>query len=260
MDKKLNHTDELVKLGLSEIEAITYETLISKGERMASNLKRHLPTTISRPMLYFVLDKLVSLNLVEKKERKNKPTLFSAKHPQFLENLLIKKQEELEKTKNSFEAVIGRITSDFNLQSNKPHIEFADGKEGAIKIIHDTFNSKETIYTYIDTDEMEKYASYFNREYISKRKDKNIKKKILMVDSPLAREKAKKNTNVNTEIRIMKKHSIETFGATANIYDGKVSFITFKELKIVATLIHDQEIYKMNRFVFESLWEKAEVI
>jgi sugar-specific transcriptional regulator TrmB len=253
MENELKFTKDLVAIGLSENEAVVYETLIYKGERQAGALKRFLPHSISRPMLYFILDKLVEFGLVVKKETKGKPASFVAEHPKKLESIIIKKQEELERSRSQFDAVIGGIVSGYNLQIGKPYVEFREGLEGAAKIMDDTLNSKEVIYTFVDTDMLEKYAGTINKNYVAKRKNKRISKKIIMVDSPLARQKAVLKQEL-TEIRLLPESFGKGFASTMNIYDGKIAYFTFRDQLVTSTLIHNQEMYSLNRVIFESLW------
>lgn len=256
MEQPLSFTNDLTKIGLSESEATVYETLIYKGERSASMLKRALPANISRPMLYFILDRLVEIGLVIKKEVKGKPASFAAEHPKKLENIILRKQEELEKTKAQFDTVIGGITSSYNLQIGKPYIEFREGLDGAAKIMDDTLSSNE-VFTIVDTDMLERYAAEIDRKYVAKRKQKMVRKKILMFDSPLARQNMKEMREL-TEIRLLPKNTdVHSFASTINIYDGKVAYFTFKENLITATLIHNQEIYELNHALFVSLWNNA---
>lgn len=201
---------------------------------------------------------LVELGLVVKTEAKGKPAAFTAEHPKKLETIILKKQEELEKTKSQFDTVIGGIISGYNLQIGKPYIEFREGLDGAAKVMEDTLSSKEEVFTIVDTDMLEKYAGEINKKYVTKRQLKNIKKKILMFDSPLARQKMQNNSSPLTEIRILNKNlNIREFASTMNIYDGKIAYFTFKDGFVTASLIHNQEIYELNRSLFLSLWEQA---
>lgn len=120
--------------------------------------------------------------------------------------------------------------------------------------MEDTLTSKEIIYTFVDNDELEKYASEINKSYMQKRKNKHVRKRILMNDSHLSRQ-ILKESSPDTEMKIIPSNSNHHFASTINVYDGKVAYFTFKENSITSTLIHNSEIYELNKFLFESLWD-----
>ena len=55
---QLEYTKELTNAGLSEDQAVVYETLLKVGKQQASALYKQIPGTasLSRPLVYKVLD------------------------------------------------------------------------------------------------------------------------------------------------------------------------------------------------------------
>ena len=69
----------LQQAGLSEEQALTYQALLDKGPQKASNIAQW--TGIKRGLTYKVLDELVNIGLVEKKEPTSGVATFFPLHP-----------------------------------------------------------------------------------------------------------------------------------------------------------------------------------
>lgn len=248
---------ELEQAGLSVGQALVYETLLERGSLAASVLTRHLP--YSRQMAYTLLDELEGLDLVEKMEKKGSVTKFAAAHPAKLRDVLARKQKEAETAADKLEAIMPSLSSQFNILSGKPGVNFMEGQAGVEQVLAATLENKdEVIYTYADIDAIEKYAKTINDAYMKKRLSRGVGKKILMMDSPLAREKATQaQGNDLTEIKLISADQMPSVPAVIEIHNGKVVYITFTKGILTTTTLHDHTLYTLHRFLFESHWRCA---
>lgn len=251
------YTKQLEKIGLTSSQALVYELLLERGKLPASILTRHLP--FSRQMVYNLLDELIELSLVEKEEKKGSVTRFAATHPSGLRDVFAARQKTLADAGDGLENILPTLTSNYNIQSGKPGVQFSEGLAGVEAVLAATLEHKdEEIYTYVDTESIERYVKEINNAYVKKRKAHGIKKKILMMDSPLAREKASKATADNlTEIKLISVDAMTAVPAVLEIHNGQIAYITFTKGLLTATTLHDKTLYQLHRFLFESHWKCA---
>lgn len=261
-DKKYNFTSELNSIGLSKDESIVYEFLLQNGRSTVGNIKKNIHD-VSRPMIYVILEKLVEKKLVEKKELDGKVTLFIAQHPLTLNALVEEKEFELNRSKAGLQSAIGKLTSVYNINNGTPGLEYFEGKQAVDEILNDSLTSSEVIYQYLDVEAQEKFLHEENIEYLKSRKKSKIEKKIIALDTELTRKaflEDQKNGIDISNVRLIK-NGEKQLGVSVMIYDNKISYLTFNEKQeVVGIIIHNKEIYKMNKFLFEAQFETAKSI
>lgn len=254
----LEYTNQLTETGLSLEQAVIYELLIALGERTASSIAKHIPPTykISRPLVYKVLEELISLNLAEKKQAEGKIATFIPKHPTEINSLIDAKKAHIEKIRNEFIAVSGKLSSLFNLAYGKPGVQFYEGKDGIWEVLNDSLTAQSEILTYADLEAINKYIPDLNAEYSALREEKKIMKRGLVIDSPAAREFLNSYSgNVTTTKLILKSGEADAFKTIMQIYDEKVSYITLTDSYLVGIIITDKHIAQTHRYLFESMWQ-----
>jgi sugar-specific transcriptional regulator TrmB len=248
------HTiEQLQQLGLSAEQAKVYQTLIKHGFTKAGNIPKY--TKIKRGLVYKVLDQLIELGLAEKHGEHSSVARYAPLSPQTLEMFVEEKRTEARNLEDVFDSVHGNLKSQFNLLSGKPSVQYFEGNNEVSKMLDDSLYTGDIIYTYADVDAVEKYFPDLNINHIKKRTERNIQKRILVADNSLGRKAQKKSLkDPLTEIRIMNKE-YESFGCVAEIYDNKIAYITTSELGISGVLVEDKQVSKMQKFMFEALWE-----
>lgn len=244
----------LISLGLTEDEANIYNVLLEGGFMPARTVATR--ANIGRPLTYKILDDLIVKGVVEKKDTGGKVSLFAPIHPRELEKLLEKKKKDLENTKNALDESIGQMISKYNLFIGKPNVQFYEGIEGIKKVALDSLTSETDICSFIDTDTLLEIYPDLNKEYVGKRTNNNIKKKIISTDSQVVREIAKTDDKNITEQRIVRQKI--HFATIVMIYDNKISYITLDPKKHIGVIIEDPDIYKTNQAIFDYIWETAE--
>lgn len=254
----LEYTKEITDTGLSKEQAVVYEVLLKLGEAAASVIAKSVPreASLSRPLVYKVLDELIGLELVLKLEESGKVTRFVAKHPVAITNVIEKEKERIERVKKQFITTAGKLSSLFNLSIGKPGVQFYEGKDGIWEVLMDSLTATEEIMTYADLEAIAKYIPDLNAEYSALREDRNVKKRGLVIDSAEARKFLKSYDGTVTHTKLIKAtETTKPFQTIMQIYDNKVSYITLTDEYLVGIIITDQFIADTHQYLFESLWK-----
>ena len=250
MDKELHI---LIESGLSEEQALVYESLLSRGPQKASILSSW--TGIKRGLIYKVLDELEALGLVDKKGGTGTVATFSPNHPSLLLENLERKEKELALTKDIVGSSLGIFTSKYNLLSGKPNVQFYEGDEGIKKAMDDSLKSKTPILQFIDNDSIVPFLQNENEHYVKKRHEIGIQKLMIVPDDEYSRKIIETKKDDITNIKIL--DGLMPFSTTIMIYDNKVVYLTARTNKKMAVLIEDPDIYEMHKNIFEALWQKV---
>ncbi len=140
------YTQALIETGLTKNQAIIYELLLKSGGLRASGVVRNLGGTLSRPMVYLVLDELCALGLVEKNEVDTKVARFIPYHPSKLGEVVDEKRKKTEVMHDAASTLIPKMVSTFNLVLHRPGVRFFEGVEGLKRVYADILSKGETIY------------------------------------------------------------------------------------------------------------------
>ncbi len=252
MDKKI-----LLKLGLTNVQAEIFDCLLQNGPLKASDIARK--TKRPRGVTYKGLEELIDLGLISKKESKSSVTLFIVEHPANLEKVLEYREKELNKTKREFTASLPDLISSYNLINNKPGVKFYEGQDGFRRVLEDTLTSKTEICLLLDKSALQKEEEFrkINSWYKNRREQLGIPKRIIRIGADPFHEP---NSNLDykkiTNIRYLNKHLVQ-FKSAIQIYDNKVSFQVINKEHLVSIIIENKNIYEINKFIFNSLWNEA---
>ena len=249
----------LNQIGLSKEQSVVYQTVLKTGLMVASKIATN--SGIKRSLCYKILEQLIELGLIEKRDDVGKITMFRAAHPSKLKELLAKKDDQLKSAEATLGATLSKMISDYNLISGKPNVQFFEGIEGVEKVLNDSLTATETIDAYSDIESIEKYIPEINKAYVEKRKKFNIKKRGLILDTPKARELLKDYHPEVTENKFIKCSLAPSQTQTIlQIYDNKISFITLGEDGLfISMIIESPNIYTLQKYLYQSLWELATI-
>lgn len=250
------YKDIFTQLGLSGNEAIVYEYLLKNGESPAGVIIKNTP--LKRGVVYNALIDLVKNELATQKI-KNKILYFAPAHPEKLRQLLEDEESRLKKAKKTLEANLPSIVSSFNLISGQPGVRVYEGRDGLVKVLNDSLSSKTEILTYADIEGMEKYLGRANDKYVEQRKKSGITKRGIVADTAFAREYLKNYDRAVTEIRLLDAKKYPLF-LEMEIYDNKISFMTFSEKKLIGVIMENEEIYRTQKSIFEIVWANARLL
>lgn len=247
------YTQTLVATGLEPDQAEVYEILLKNGSLRAGKIA--LKSPLKRGLVYKILDELVSIGLVIKNEPAGKVAVFEPAHPLKVKEFAETKEQKFKTAQLALDGILGNLTSDYNLALGKPGIQFFEGRDGVKKVADDSLTSKTEILSYLDNEAINKYIPDINQEYIQKRNRMKIAKRMIAVDSQYIRDRAKQLNKSTTQIRVIEKGF--PFATVMQIYDGKVSYITLDDKKMIGLIIADPHIYQMHKILFDFTWDKS---
>lgn len=246
----------LQNIWLNENESKVYLACLELGNIHAWRIIKHV--WLARATVYDALERLIKKWLINKIAKRG-TTIFSPEDPEGLEYLLDIQSKNLKNIKKNLDSILPQLKKLKNPHMRLPSVRIYEGTEGIRTVLNDSLTTKEIIYTYVNVDDMEKYIKEINNEYLEKRRKNNIRKKWLVVDTLFARELLKRYDKTVTEARFLSKSTTQ-FHIEMNIYDGKVSYLTYRDKNPIGIIVEDEDIYQVHRSTFELVWWQSEII
>jgi len=247
--------ENLISAGIEPIAVEIYLILLNHGELPPKEIISH--TSLSRASIHDALALLLTQGLVTyRKEGRN--AYYAPEHPNKLFSFIETKKRETSLFEDEMKETIRNLTGAFNLTQNKPGVRFFEGIEGVKEVLKDTFinNTSKILYTYTDLAGYADIIGDWNSTYYApKRKEMNIRLKALVTDEEKALKflKGYKASEL-TEILFLD-HTVFPLATEVNIYDGRVSFVSFAKDKPMGVLIENHDFYLTMKSVFEFAWK-----
>ncbi len=254
MSDGIREENILIQAGLSEDQAQIYDCLLSKGPQKASAVSSW--TGVKRGLTYKILEQLEIIGLVEKQGGEGTVATYYPQHPSLLMHTLEGKEKELALAKEMLTYSLGALSSKYNLITGKPSVQFFEGTDGIKKVLEDTLliDKNNIIYSYADLESIIKYIPSINLEYSKKREKLGIKKRGLLLDTQISRKEVQVYRTDVTETKFLSYNAPE-LGSVMQIYDNKISYITFSNDSMIGIIIEDKTIFEMHKALFEHTWE-----
>jgi len=251
------------KLGLEESEAKVYLALLELGPATVSEITRK--AGITRTLGYHVLDKLSWRGLVDRAADSGSKIVFSALHPTHLLQYVRSKQEGWGHKLSELEEILPELTALFR-SADKPTVHYQEGAAGIKNIYAETLNSKTEILSIMDVDnwntpEFKNWGKAYNR----KRSEAKIHERILMLDTPIAREWMKdyRGSFKYTDYRWIKPEQLpgsRDFGGEINIFENKVMIAIPKKPHRMGMLVENTSLANILKAMFELAWTQGVAI
>lgn len=251
---QISYISSLQLAGLTPEQAEIYQVLLKNGPLPAGKI--HQKTPYKRGLVYKLLDSMVESGVVIKRTDLAKIAIFEPAHPLRLKELAETKEKEAKQAQSALTGIIDQMTSEFNLVSGKPGVQFFEGLEGVKKVLANSLSSRSEIYTYADIEAIVKYIDKINQEYVERRERLKIKKKALILDTPFARKYLDDYHRDITDIKLIQ-YRANPFQTVMQIYDNKVSYITLNPDNMIGVIIEDPHIYSTHKYLFEYMWNTA---
>jgi hypothetical protein len=140
----------------------------------------------------------------------------------------------------------------------KPGVRFYEGLEGIKQVLKDTLvnNQQKSLLTFSDVGGYAQYLSEWNTKYYApERQAKKIFEKVIIPNSQGALDYMKdyKGSEV-TEILFID-NDLYPFSTEVNIYENKVSFVTFSPRVHVGVIVESKEIAETMTSIFNFTWK-----
>jgi HTH-type transcriptional regulator, sugar sensing transcriptional regulator len=235
----------LKETGLTDHEAAVYLASLSLGP--STVLQIALMAELKRTTVYAVIERLKAKGLVAIEEKGFK-RLFVAEHPERLESLMEAKRQILRSN-------ISELSALYKLKGSGSVMKYYEGLEG-VRSSHEALLA--------DIEPNEEYLVVSNEEawlaldqnYFTKFREKRaklpIRTRMILQDSPMAREAKKFEKNYNYEVRLMpveRKLSVNlaVIPRRAVIHNLETPFTTI--------VIENQNVIRMYQEMFEVMWQ-----
>lgn len=245
----------LTTAGLTPEEAKIYNLLATEGELTAGEIIQK--TALKRGDCYNKLYSLENKKLIEE-VYKHKKKHFRLENPELLEKMFDLKVRTIEEAKKNFHLELPEIVSHYNLFQNKPGVVFFEGLEGIKRVLNDTLinNPSKKLLTFSDVAGYAAYLKKWNTSYYApERKKREIFEKVIIPNNPLALEYMRGyKSNEVTDILFID-HQLYPFKTEINIYDEKVSFVTFSPKGHIGVIVENKEIYETLKSTFNFTWD-----
>lgn len=248
----------LTSLGLGEADRAVYLALMKQPAIKPSDLalRLSLPRTTVQNVLIRLERKGLALQVKE-----GKVLQYGAVHPENILGLLraqkkqaVSKFDELEK---EFEHLLPEIIGMMDSTKSIPQVRFFRGREGARQVLFDTLNSKTELKDFANIDAMFDVFQDINDEYVAAREKTKVTKRSLLLDTPFARKVYESGGYSPKSHKGWKwiPQKLYPFSIEMNIYDGKISYLTYIKEQLVGVIIENDYIYEMHNSIWNLLWD-----
>lgn len=137
-----------------------------------------------------------------------------------------------------------------------PRVRYYEGLEGIKRIYMDTLTSKTEILNYADSRGVRHFWPTYDEDYVKERVRKKIYLRGIAPDDEYGKAVASANKASYREILLVPRDEI-IFANEINIYDDKVSIISFGKDELIGMIIESKEIANTQRAIFKMAWAFA---
>ena len=237
----------LQDIGLTSEQTDIYLAGIELGQSSVQQLAQKAGA--KRPTAYLILAELKEKGLFFQ-VLKGKKRYFVAEEPDKLFASIKDKENQLKQ-------ILPELRSLYNIDLDKPKIRFYEGIDGALAVYEDILaslpnNSELLSYTGI-AGLFKDFPKDFAKGFFQRRVRRNIRTRIIAIDSEESREWQKHAPFELREIILVDEKKAPFFGDT-EIYGNKIALLSYKE-NFMAVVIESKEIANMQRFIFELAWK-----
>lgn len=237
--------DSLTQLGLEEKESHLYIASLSIGP--STILKLSKVSGVKRTTIYEIINSLEQKGLM-RKEIHGFKTLYSAEHPERLENSLDSKKMLLLK-------ILPELEGLYQLKGTESSIKFYSGLSSIKNVYNDLLKDlKVNDFYYAISNIMEWQGfdeEFFLKNHVGKRSKIGIETKLLFINSELAQKRKRTEKNFNEEIKILPENS--KFHVDLVITPYKLVMFQLYE-PLIAIVIENKSIIELHREIFELVW------
>lgn len=237
--------DALEKFGLSTREAKVYLACLELGRARVQDIAKK--AGLPRSTAYSVLESLISKNLVfpfgEGKVRQ-----YIAEDPQKIANLS-------EEATRAIKGILSDLKTIYRSARGRPKIKYYEGLDAIKEMYNDILRQKEKEYlifgpesTWLHMDE-----KWFN-EFKKRRASVKIKTRLILTDSPEARQRQKEEAQTFSEVKILPKDIPYDITGGVYIFHEKVIYTEYKK-DLISVEIQSKGIAGMQSLMFEWLWK-----
>ena len=246
MDQK-RLQDLLESLGMREAEAKVYLAALAKHPRSVLDLAR--TSGVKRTTIYSILETLKARGLVSI-EMKGERQRIRAESPEQLEVMLEVQRERLDRS-------LPDLLSLYHMRRDEQAIVYYDNVE-AIKAgyreVMKRFKAGDTYRVISHAEDWYNMDPEFFQKFLNERKKAGVLTRILLMDSPKARELKRFEKNYYEEARLL---PAGTKLSTNLLITPDSVLVQQVRLPIFGLRIENPSLIQMHREMFDLIWKKA---
>lgn len=238
-------TTVLNNLGLNEKEARVYLAALELGEAPASHLA--LRAKLNRVSTYDILERLIQRGFMSTRVSQNTKT-FAPTDPDLIRDDFRKKYLDFKQALPDLRRLHGK--------TSHPRVRYYEGLEAIKKVYAETLSAKTEILNYADSKTIREYWPSYDADYVQERIRRKIKLRGIAPMDDHGRAVQAKDAQSFREIRLVAPDAY-AFNNEINIYDDKVSIISFGKDALIGMIIESPEIANTQRAIFMMAWAFA---
>src|SRR3989344_6820455 len=231
----------LIDYGLRPKQAKVYLATLEVGS--GPILKIASQAGLARSTTEIVLVSLLEKGLVSSFKKK-RVRYFSADDPHTIVSSLKEKTTIMERALPKFMAVYGS-------KKSRPTVRFYEGKKGMKIILDEILNEAERLISFGSPADLFATLEDFP-EFVKKRVELKIPVKVIMRDSPKARERKALAPQQLREVRLMSEDY--EYHGLFYIWNDKIAMFSFGE-DLSAIVIESKELTEMQKAAFNFMWD-----
>ena len=235
----------LTNIGLTPKESKVYLAALELGPSPASDIA--LRAKLNRVTTYDVLEKLIERTYMSS-VTKDRVTYFTATEPDIIRQDIRQKYLDFKEILPDLRRLHG--------STYIPRIRYYEGIDGVKKVYADTLTAKTEILNYADSKSIREHWPSYDKDYVNERVKHRIYLRGIAPMDELGKRVAADNEKKHREIRLVKAGPY-AFSNEINIYDDKVSIVSFGKKEVVGMIIESPEIANTQRAIFMMAWEFA---
>ena len=235
----------LKEYGLSDNEIKVYIASLSKGTSKVNEISKK--AGLLRTTTYEVLKSLVEKGLVSY-AIKSKVRYFEAADPNKLVRILEEKKEKIKSILPELEFLKQSVTE-------KPTIEFYEGKEGLKTILDDIIETRPKEMLQLGSSKIFEALNFYFPTWIKRRVKARIHARILQEKVQVIKELKKRDKKELREIRFLPKNF--RINTHTQIYGNKIAILTLNKEELIGVIIENKDIVETQRSLFGELWRIA---
>lgn len=250
--------DILTEIGLDKKEIKVFLKLLQVASSRASTLAYQVG--LPRTTVQNILLRLENEQIVTKSIEKN-VHIYSPVHPENLIHVIEMKKRKVDaryiRMIDDLKTITPQLLGMMKEGKNIPRVRFFQGRDAVRQVLFDTLSSKTELKDFANIDAMFQYAQDINDEYVAEREKTSITKRSLLLDTPFARKVYESGEYSSKSHKGYKwiQSELYPFALELNIYDGKVSYITYVEDEFVGVIIENEYIYQMHDSMWNFIWD-----
>ena len=234
----------LQNYGLSRKEAIVYLACLELGSASVQKIARK--AGLPRSTVYEVLDDLNNQNFVNSFRRKH-IKYYSAEDPAQVIKLAQVKVDAMSEVLPQLNAMYGQA-------KQRPTVRFYQGKNGMKMILEELLDEADEMLSFSSAEDLfRELGDYFDK-FVERRVKKKIPARVILNESKKAQERKRLGPQHLRQVKILPDthlHQGQIF-----IWKNKIAMFSFTN-DFTAIVIESKELYKVQKAMFEQLWELA---